>query len=345
MFKVADITRDKVLSFVAFLKRIWQPGITVSWGKAMGQHFCVAFIHSEGDFCIAVGHKTRVAPDDISLLQIAFDKLAQNNIPFILLADGMSASTAARMRELGLNYFQTGDMAFLKWPGFTYVVQAGSATIAKRSEPNANTVFTGKGSRLCRILLSHPDHSWKQVELARRSGLTRGYVSQLVNRMLLENYLRVENSRYFLNDRDILLDAWAKVYRFHAFQVRQQYAVAMKDYHDGLKKLAAGLKELKIPFAFTGWSAAALRAPFTEPQSLMAYVGNLPEKLAGFFPVDQGGNVMLYVPNDTGRLQEGFESDGYPLVCDVQAYLDLKKMPGRADDQAEYLRDRFLRGR
>lgn len=344
MFKIADSIRDKVLSFVAFLKCVWRSGITVSWRKAEKQHFCVACIHSEGDVCLAVSHKTRVAPDDISLLQLASDQHARDGIPFIVLADGMSARTAARMRELGLNYFQTEDMAFLKWSGFTYVVQTGATTIAKRSEPSANTVFTGKGSRLCRILLSHPDLSWKQVELARRSGLTRGYVSLLVNKMLQENYLRIENSRYVLNDRNVLLDAWVRAYRFHAFQARQQYAVAMQDYHDGLKKLSAGLRELKIPFAFTGWSAAALRAPFTEPQSLMAYVVSLPEKLAGFFPVDQGGNVMLYVPNDTGRFQEGLESDGYPLVSDVQTYLDLKKMPGRADEQAEYLRDRLLKG-
>ena len=41
-------------------------------------------------------------------------------------------------------------------------------------------------------------------------------------------------------------------------------------------------------------------------------------------------------------LYGGNEVDGLPVVSDVQLFLDLKRMPGRNQDQADYLRDTLL---
>ena len=74
----------------------------------------------------------------------------------------------------------------------------------------------------------------------------------------------------------------------------------------------------------------------------MAYVEQIPDNLPGLFPVESDGNVILYIPQNVGFFFGGNEVDGLPVVSDVQLYLDLKRMPGRQADQADYLRDNLL---
>ena len=52
--------------------------------------------------------------------------------------------------------------------------------------------------------------------------------------------------------------------------------------------------------------------------------------------------MILYIPKNAGFLYGGNEVDELPVVSDVQLYLDLKRMPGRNADQADYLRDYLL---
>ena len=60
------------------------------------------------------------------------------------------------------------------------------------------------------------------------------------------------------------------------------------------------------------------------------------------FPVESNGNVILYIPQNLSFLHGGNEVDGLPVVSDVQLFLDLKRMPGRNQDQTDYLRDTLL---
>jgi hypothetical protein len=54
--------------------------------------------------------------------------------------------------------------------------------------------------------------------------------------------------------------------------------------------------------------------------------------------VDTGGNLWLIVPDDEGVFQETQEIAGFPLVSDIQIYLDLLQVGQRGPDQAEELR-------
>ena len=79
-----------------------------------------------------------------------------------------------------------------------------------------------------------------------------------------------------------------------------------------------------------------------ESRTGMAFAEQIPDELLGLFPVESDGNVVLYIPQNAGFLYGGNEVDGLPVVSDVQLYLDLKRMPGRNQDQADYLRDTLL---
>ena len=75
---------------------------------------------------------------------------------------------------------------------------------------------------------------------------------------------------------------------------------------------------------------------------MMAYAARIPDNLFGMFLVKSDGNVILFIPQNIGCLYGGNEVDGLPLISDVQFYLDLKRMPERYQDQADYLRDTLL---
>ncbi len=63
----------------------------------------------------------------------------------------------------------------------------------------------------------------------------------------------------------------------------------------------------------------------------------------GFREDERGANVWLVVPNDAGVFQGASDHDGVRCVHPVQAYLDLKQHPERANEAAEQLRAELIR--
>ncbi len=106
--------------------------------------------------------------------------------------------------------------------------------------------------------------------------------------------------------------------------------------------VAESLKGQNARFGFIGVSGAYLRASYMESSIIMAYTEQIPDELPNLFPVVSDGNVILYIPQNAGFLYGGNEVDELPVVSDVQLYLDLKRMPRRNQDQADYLRDTLL---
>ena len=141
------------------------------------------------------------------------------------------------------------------------------------------------------------------------------------------------------------MDDWVAHYRFDR-HIRKEYAISFNTYDEGLQKLSDEMNRLKVKFAFTGWSGAFLKAPYGIPPLIMAYVESIPEidNSTALFPVQpgQGGNVVLYKPQDEGVFQFSDENSSFPVVSIPQLYLDISRMPGRAKEQGEVLREKLL---
>jgi hypothetical protein len=94
---------------------------------------------------------------------------------------------------------------------------------------------------------------------------------------------------------------------------------------------------------FTQWFAGALRHPYTTTPIVTAYVKQFPEP--GFVEekflgrqVPSGGILHLVLPKDEGVLHPAQIVRDFPLVCDVQIYLDLLRAGQRGEEQAAELR-------
>ena len=203
----------------------------------------------------------------------------------------------------------------------------------------SGTVFTAKASRIVRALLACPENEWTHSEIVEKTKVSAGYASRQIDKMKNAGYIQKSNNQIKLTTPDKLLDDWKKAYRFDRYRGRQFYAMNTGNYESGLGKMADSLKKSGISFAFTGWSGAYARAPYGTSNLFMAYVDRFPVESDVMFKVESGGNVILYIPQDEGVFQFATECKYGPVVSDAQLYVDLSKMPGRAEEQAEHLKE------
>ena len=260
----------------------------------------------------------------------------------LFAASAFTQSFLDSCTEKHIHFYSQNGACRISLPGFiTYIVkiQTGSKSQSRNS---GGSPFVGKGAMLPRLFFEQPRRVWTQGELADAAGMTKAYASIILHRMMDNEYVRQEDNGYQLVKPEKMLDDWVAVYRFNRYVRRQMFAASFETQRQGVDLVAKSLKDENVRFAFMGASGAYLRAPYMETRMVMAYTERIPDNLPGLFPVESDGNVILYIPQNAGFLYGGNEVDGLPVVSDVQLYLDLKRMPGRNQDQADYLRDTLL---
>ena len=298
---------------------------------------------------ILIEAKTVFQPKQINefAYSLGFDEATQGgneNLLPLIIARRITESAFDCCKKNKIAVVDLSGNVFLKLPG---------AIIERYREPKgenkhigtSGTVFSAKASRIVRALLSCPKMSWDQARLVKETGITQGYVSRILAKLQSDRYLFLIGGIISLSDPDRLLDDWVAHYRFDR-HVRKEYAISFNTYEEGLQKLSDELNRLKVKFAFTGWSGAFLKAPYGIPPLIMAYVGNIPDlhDSTVLFPVQprQNGNVILYQPQDEGVFKFSEEANAFPVISAPQLYLDMSRMPGRAKEQAEALREKLL---
>ena len=215
-----------------------------------------------------------------------------------------------------------------------------------RFDLEPRNVFVGKSVRIVRTLLTDPQRNWTQAELVKRSGASSGLVSRITTHLLRQGLLKkVDARRFFVTTTSLLLDAWAEADDFPRRVSTHRYTTLSAE----PLNLARALRNALVHspdaplFAFTQWTAAWLRHPYTEPPVVSLYVSRLPsadeiEKL-GLRPVSDAGRVWFHIPTDEGVFLERQTVETLPLATDAQIYLDLFNTGLRGPDQAQALRE------
>ncbi len=266
---------------------------------------------------------------------------SKERINTIFLVQRISRKQFEWARNNGIAVIDAKGNGVVSLPGFHMEVM--SELEKKDRIPSGGTPFTKKASRIVRALLSKKQKAWSQSELVHNTRLTQAYVSIVLKMLVKEGYIAVQNRCITLLDDSRLLDEWTAHYRFDRHK-QKQYAFNASSYDDGLVKIGELLKNREIQYAFTGWSGSHLRAPYGIAPLWMAYIEKdiqKPEEY-GFYPVVEGGNLVLLAPQDSGVFQFTNQVNGLNIVSDAQVYVDLKKMPGRAGEQADMIRQKYL---
>lgn len=258
----------------------------------------------------------------------------------VYVAPEITEPLARDLREWQVNHADLNGRLFLVGEGL--YVDREPREIKFRNPVSPTNFFTAKASRIVRFLLSERPTLWTQDELVACTQTSRGYVSRILGALADEGY--VERSRYSgrqvsykLKDFDRLLDAWKREDEFPKRVRKVEYSLLASDPVEIAKRVRDALDG--SPYYFTQWIAAWLRKPYTTPPVVSAYVS---EDVLGRFElgrkVSSGGNLWLLVPEDRGVFQGAKPVDDFPLVCDVQIYLDLVGSGLRGPEAADALR-------
>jgi len=250
-----------------------------------------------------------------------------------------TGSLIEHCKRLGVSCLDINGRLWLRARGVLVDREAPRGPVRFRTAETPANVFSLKGSRLVRALLSFPGRQWCQTELADITGLSQGLLSRLLRQASAEGWVAGSRGDWSVRDADALLNAWKAADVWQKRGTVHQYSALVGD----LTKLAERVLEHATgKVAFTQWFAAGLRFPYADVPILSAYVAEVPQRALaeklGVRKVSSGGKLWLITPKDVGVFQAIRRLDAIPIVCDVQIYLDLLQVGLRGPDQAEALR-------
>ena len=261
----------------------------------------------------------------------------------LIVTPELSPRIVAACKELGIAVIDLNGRCWLRAPGLL----VDRCPLPGRSfsyELEPRNIFIGKSARIVRCLLSDRDRTWTQGEIVPRTKASSGLVSRIVQHLISQGFVEKSSAREFrLRDWHGLLDEWVESDHFPKRTRTTAYAGYFGPPQELAQRLQQWAKTESVPLAFTQWTAAWVRRPYTEPAVCSAYVERLPDATTleqlGLRPVTEGGRLWLHVPDDEGILAETQTSSGLTLVTDAQIYLDLKRTGLRGPEAAAALRE------
>ena len=209
-------------------------------------------------------------------------------------------------------------------------------------ELEPRNIFLGKSARIVRCLLTDRDRIWTQAEIVPRTKASAGLVSRIVQHLICQGFVeKIAAREYRLRDWKALLEEWAQTDRFPKRARTTAYAGFIGPAQELAPRLQLWATAEKVPLAFTQWTAAWARHPYTEPAICSAYVSRLPDsgtlEHLGLRPVAEGGKLWLHEPDDEGVLSETQQRNNLTLVSDAQIYIDLQRTGLRGPEAATSL--------
>jgi hypothetical protein len=218
------------------------------------------------------------------------------HIPILLVAPWLSARTRELLAAEELNFFDlTGNVRIRLENPALYIDAQGAARDPAPPPRTKARVQGPKAGRLIRLLVDvRPPYG--VTELAAASGLTKGYVSAILETLDDEALLqRAGRGRVESVDAVRLVRRWAETYDVFRSNGVHRY-LAPGGAGDALERLGS----FGVRVAVTGSFAAVRLAPVAAPALLAAYT-EAPEAIAqalGCYPADQGANLALLEPFD-----------------------------------------------
>ena len=265
----------------------------------------------------------------------------------LLVVPFMGEAGSKQCRQVGLSWIDLSGNADIQAPGLRILVTGKPNRFKPRGRP-AN-LFAPKSARIARWLLMNPGRQVSQQDLARQTGIDKGFASRIVARLEQDGLVaRNEQGRIWVPDPDLLLDAWGESYDFEKHAILRGHVPARSG-EELLRRLDFELGGLFIEHAATGLAAAWLMTRFAGFRIVTFYLRKTPSRALladlSFREEDQGANTWLVVPKDEGVFQGAKQYDGILCVDPIQVYLDLKAHPERAREAAEHLRAELLNWR
>lgn len=289
-------------------------------------------------------------------------KTTQKGAAIALVCPALSPQSQKLCLERNVDFIDLAGNVYINVPGKMLLQRVGMEARQETSPSYYRNPFSGKASRILRVLLEGKLKRWTLseivVELAKKTDGTECADAtfevsfSLASRVLrsLEEELLIarwnqdffRSSTVFLPEPRRLLTTWAQKYKArYRWYLRRSFKVR-NPFGENLESVQQDLDRLLKPncYAFTGAAAASKAAPFVDVDPIDLYVSdeaaaeNLRKSVSG---PSIGPDLRVIYPFDAGVFLYSYRRGEIPVVSDIQAYLDLFARGGRDLKQADYL--------
>jgi hypothetical protein len=289
--------------------------------------------------------KSRGSPSQIIPAIAKFKETAHSaKATLIVYAPYISERSADICRKNGVGFIDLEGNTFLSFGDILVDRRLPRGTRAERRQVGA--LFSGRATRIIRVLLENAKRKWLVAELALEAGVSIGYASDILRALVDQGYVSMERRKGLqLEDPAGLLDRWASVYDFNRNEVLSYYTFE-KDFGALFGQISQVSDAIRLQCGLTLLSGASLVAPYMARFSdVHLYVqGNVESwrEHLDLREVEGGANIHLVLPYDDGVFYALRQVEGIPVIGKIQLYLDLYGYPARGKEQAEHLRGQLI---
>jgi hypothetical protein len=296
-------------------------------------------------------------------------KTLRPGVSFALICPALSPLSQTYCIEQGIDFIDLAGNISINVPG-TFTLQRlglrGKERSGESASPAFTNVFSGRYSRVLRVLLEKPK-LWTLTEIANeladeanrvarafstqgtQFAISFGSISKALSSLDEQLWVRRQGSSVFVPEPRRLLLEWAEKYKERyrwrlrsSFETSNPLGTTLTQINSALQPLLRG------PYAFT--AAAAADAPFIDLDRIDVFL--LPNqneaklRQLGERPVSQTAPRLRFIyPYDEGVFLYARTDASVPRVSNIQAYLDLYARGGRDLKQADYLLDNAIASR
>lgn len=257
----------------------------------------------------------------------------------VAVAEYIGPQSASLLRRNSFGYVDLSGNCYLAFEN-VLIEKEGKPNVRPSTRP-LKALFAPRATRVVRVLLVDPQHTWRLEELAKAAEVSLGHAHNVVKRLEELGWaVRGEHQRIYLAKPADLLDAWCESYSYRQNEVATYFSPERIT-----RRLMAEIARVALAegrrYAFTLHSGAALVAPNIRFPVIHCYLEGALDPFAralGLRPGEGEGNVHLLTPYDQGVFYGRLEKGGLSVACLPQLYADLYRYERRGREQAEYLR-------
>jgi hypothetical protein len=219
-------------------------------------------------------------------------------------------------------------------------IDVSGRTHGKPVKRMVESVFFPKSTRILRLMLSNPKKEWSLTEIGNATNVSKAAVFKVTNRLIEQEIVTKRkvgiNTRIKLQEPEELLRKWTQSYTYKKNKAVSYFS--REDTETIEKQVFEFCKGKGTPFALTMTSALAKIQPGIRYKMNFLYLEGPHEALVEKLNLqiaNEGANVLIMQPKDEGVFYEIQDIGGYPIVSDVQLYLDLIHYPIQGKENAE----------
>lgn len=304
-------------------------------------------------YTFALRYKDKLQPREVHGLAMELEQFCKNrNYLPMLISTFISEKTAEICRQYRISYLDLAGNCLIRF-AHIHIEKTGHKN-ADGEKRTLRSLFSEKAARVLMVMLNEPVQAWQVVQLAERAGVSLGQVSNVRQRLLMQEYAiekpeGIKNGRgIWVSQPGILLSDWQKTYQRRIEVKSGFYSLKTgKEQEAAIQKAFRRAKEERGKLVLSGFSAAKWIAPFATSSTETFYADEKGQEILkeclGLQAVEKGANVVIERPRDDFMFELTKQAEGSILCTNpVQTCLDLAASGERGVEAAEHIRDRVL---